>query len=143
MPLLPSCFSLYLPLHSVISYHSLEDRIVKRFMAGECAEVLVSQKKSRGYQLARRRALRNHRNQQDWTPHNAETSKPQAEGVYWTFQALHRKVRCYCMETLSQLFTYMCHCFVTCVLRPSLQDLMRCPAIHEQDQPSYGLQLKQ
>lgn len=99
--------SVYLPLHTVISYHSLEDRIVKRFMAGECrTEALLSQKESRGYQLTRRRALRSHGNEHDWTPHNADTSKPHAEGVHRTFKALHRKVSGYCMETFSQLFAY-------------------------------------
>lgn len=84
------------PLHVVISYHSLEDRIVKRLMAGESdPEVLLSRKERRGYRLERRRALRGHGNQQDMTAEFTESSQlHHTEMEHWTLQILHKKVRC-------------------------------------------------
>ena len=77
----------------MISYHSLEDRIVKRLMAGESdPEVLLSQKERRGYRLERRRALRGHGNQQDMTAQFADNSHTEVE--HWTLQVLHKKVSC-------------------------------------------------
>lgn len=77
----------------MISYHSLEDRIVKRLMAGESdPEVLLSQKERRGYRLERRRALHGHGNQQDMTAQFADNSHTEVE--HWTLQVLHKKVSC-------------------------------------------------
>lgn len=135
----------------MISYHSLEDRIVKRLMAGEHRpEVLLSQKESGSYRLHRRRALHGHGNQGDFTPWSAECSQPHAEMVGWALQVLHKKVSCCCccIETFS-VAAYTSSLSAVCdmpglflVCRPSLQDLMRCPAIHEQDQQNYELQSK-
>ena len=92
---LHSCPSLS-PLHVVISYHSLEDRIVKRLMAGESdPEVLLSRKERGGYRLERRRALRGHGNQQDVTAQFAESSQLHHMVMeHWTLQVLHKKVSC-------------------------------------------------